>query len=204
MLVEVDGLDQVLALADAVRGAVSAHATGFAGVVDVVPAATTVLVTIGELGDLAALRQALARLASETAVTGPAAVDVTETIEIGVHYDGPDLDEVAELTGLTRRGVVGAHTGQNWRVAFGGFAPGFAYLSGGDCRLRVPRRAGPRTTVPAGSVALADTFSAVYPRPSPGGWQLLGHTTAVLWDVDRDPPALLRPGIAVRFVELQT
>ena len=115
-------------------------------------------------------------------------------------YDGPDLAEVARLTGLDEDEVVAAHTGTPWRIAFGGFAPGFAYLTGGDERLRVPRRDEPRTTVPAGAVGLAGEFSGVYPRPSPGGWQLIGSTDAPLWDPDRDPPALLGPGGWVRFV----
>ena len=116
-------------------------------------------------------------------------------------YDGPDLAEVARLTGLDEDEVVAAHTGTPWRIAFGGFAPGFAYLTGGDERLRVPRRDEPRTTVPAGAVGLAGEFSGVYPRSSPGGWQLIGSTDALLWDPDRDPPALLLPGGSVRFVE---
>lgn len=114
-------------------------------------------------------------------------------------YDGPDLAAVAELTGLTEEEVVAAHTGSSWQVAFGGFAPGFAYLAGGDPRLQVPRRDQPRTTVPAGSVGLAGEFSGVYPRASPGGWQLIGRTDLVLWDLDRDPPALLAAGLRVRF-----
>jgi KipI family sensor histidine kinase inhibitor len=121
--------------------------------------------------------------------------------EIVVRYDGPDLDEVARLTGLTHAEVVAAHTGTPWRVAFGGFAPGFAYLVGGDPRLHVPRRERPRPSVPAGSVGLAGEFSGVYPRSSPGGWQLVGTTDAVLWDADREPPALLSPGTTVRFVD---
>lgn len=120
-------------------------------------------------------------------------------VVIPVVYDGPDLAAVAELTGLTEAEVVAAHTGTPWQVAFGGFAPGFAYLVGGDRRLQVPRRDQPRTTVPAGSVGLAGEFSGVYPRASPGGWQLVGRTDAVLWDLDRDPPALLAAGTAVRF-----
>ncbi len=90
-------------------------------------------------------------------------------------YDGADLDEVARLTGMTPDQVVAAHTGTLWRVGFGGFAPGFAYLVGGDERLNVPRQSEPRTRVPAGSVALAGEFSGVYPRESPGGWQLIGR-----------------------------
>ena len=107
---------------------------------------------------------------------------------------------VARLTGLDESEVVAAHTGTPWRIAFGGFAPGFAYLTGGDERLQVPRRDEPRTTVPAGAVGLAGEFSGVYPRPSPGGWQLIGSTEARLWDPDRDPPALLEHGGWVRFV----
>jgi KipI family sensor histidine kinase inhibitor len=84
-------------------------------------------------------------------------------------------------------------------VAFCGFAPGYSYLVGGDDRLRVPRRNESRVRVPAGAVAIAGEFSAIYPRPSPGGWQLLGHTDAVLWDVDAEPPAVLRPGDTVEF-----
>ena len=118
---------------------------------------------------------------------------------IDVVYDGADLADVAQHTGLTVAAVVDAHVATPWRVGFGGFAPGFAYLVGGDPRLAVPRRAEPRTRVPAGSVGLAGEFSGVYPRESPGGWQLIGRTDAVLWDIDRTPPALLRPGMWVRF-----
>lgn len=125
-----------------------------------------------------------------------------EVIEIGVHYDGPDMAEVARLTGLSEAEVIAAHTGTPWRVAFTGFAPGFGYLVGGDLRLAVPRHPTPRPSVPAGSVGLAGEFSGVYPRASPGGWQLIGRTDAVLWDLDRTPPALLRPGVQVRFMPL--
>ena len=128
--------------------------------------------------------------------------ETTEVIEIGVRYDGPDLGEVARLSGLDEDEVIAAHVGTRWRVAFTGFAPGFGYLVGGDPRLAVPRRPTPRTSVPAGSVGLAGEFSGVYPRASPGGWQLIGRMDAVLWDLDRTPPALLRPGVQVRFVRL--
>jgi KipI family sensor histidine kinase inhibitor len=203
VLVECDGLEQVLALAEAVRGAVAAGQPGFTEVTDVVPAATTVLVVVGDGAEISSLRPALGRLAATaSADSGPGSADGdAETVEIGVHYGGPDLDEVAEMTGLTQDEVIAAHTSTSWRVAFGGFAPGFAYLTGGDSRLQVPRRSEPRTSVPAGSVALAGEYSAVYPRSSPGGWQLIGHTDAVIWDLERDPPALLRPGMSVRFVK---
>ncbi|MGI9003876.1 MAG: 5-oxoprolinase subunit B family protein [Pseudonocardia sp.] len=188
LLVELDELPEVLALADAVRAAPPA------GVLDVVPAARTVLLTLEPGTDLAALRRAVLDLPVEPR----AAVPDTATVEIAVVYDGPDLAEVGRLTGLGSDGVVAAHTGTPWRVAFGGFAPGFAYLSGGDPRLEVARRDEPRTSVPAGSVGLAGEFSGVYPRASPGGWQLIGRTDAVLWDLGRG--ALLQPGEQVRFV----
>jgi KipI family sensor histidine kinase inhibitor len=206
ILVEFEGLQQVLALAEAVRAAMAAGEHGFSEVIDVVPAASTVLVIIEDGGDIGSLRPALARLAATaSAATGSGSGDDgAETVEIGVHYDGPDLDDVAQMTGLSPREVIEAHTATGWRVAFGGFAPGFAYLTGGDTRLNVPRRDEPRTTVPAGSVALAGEYSAVYPRSSPGGWQLIGHTDAAIWDLERDPPALLRPGAAVRFLDLDS
>ncbi|MCW2798811.1 MAG: allophanate hydrolase [Aeromicrobium sp.] len=121
------------------------------------------------------------------------------TVEIPVIYDGEDLDDVATLTGLSAAEIIEAHTASAWTVAFGGFAPGFSYLVGGDPRLVVPRRDSPRARVPAGSVGLAGEFSGVYPRESPGGWQLIGHTGLSMWDVDREPPALLNPGMTVRF-----
>jgi KipI family sensor histidine kinase inhibitor len=191
LLVEVEGLPEVLALADAVR------AEPPVGVLDIVPAARTVLLTLEPGTDLAAARKAVLALPVE-----PGRVHADrDPVEIEVVYDGPDLEEVGELTGLGAEGVVAAHTGTPWLVAFGGFAPGFAYLAGGDPRLNVPRRSEPRTTVPAGAVGLAGEFSGIYPRSSPGGWQLIGHTDAVLWDLDRG--ALLQPGGSVRFREVR-
>jgi KipI family sensor histidine kinase inhibitor len=147
-------------------------------------------------GDPAALRSLVGRTSptDATAAAGPGEV------EIPVDYDGADLDEVARLTGLTSGEVVAAHVGTPWTVAFGGFAPGFSYLVGGDPRLQVPRRDSPRTRVPAGAVGLAGEFSGVYPRESPGGWQLIGRTATVMWDSTRPAPALLTPGMTVRFV----
>ena len=191
LLVEVDGLPEVLALADAVRDAPPP------GVLDIVPAARTVLLTLQPGTDLAIVRKAVLDLPVEV---GADHTDRDEVV-IDVVYDGPDLEEVGRLTGLGTTGVVEAHTGTPWRVAFGGFAPGFAYLAGGDPRLDVARRAEPRTSVPAGSVGLAGEFSGVYPRASPGGWQLIGRTDAVLWDLERG--ALLQPGSSVRFREVR-
>lgn len=162
------------------------------GSVDLVLGARTVLLR-GRPTELRALVSATVPGAS---TGGPAQHD----IEIPVTYDGEDLAEVSALTGLASDAVIAAHTGLPWTVAFGGFAPGFAYLTGGDPRLVVPRRDSPRRSVPAGSVGLAGEFSGVYPRSSPGGWQLIGHTTLPMWDLNREPPALLRPGAQVRFV----
>jgi len=210
VLVELGGLEEVLALDDAVRAAVKSATVGdaFVDVVDVVPAARTLLLVVHEGTDVTPVRTALGTLSADGTASASTPIDVASrqgiphVVEIRVHYDGPDLDEVSGLTGLARHEVVAAHTQTPWRVAFSGFAPGFAYLTGGDRRLRVPRRSEPRTSVPAGSVGLAGEFSAVYPRSSPGGWQLLGHTDATLWDVGRDPPALLQPGSVVRFVDV--
>jgi KipI family sensor histidine kinase inhibitor len=188
LLVELDGLDEVLGLA-AVVGASS-----FDGVVDIVPAARTLLVVTEPGTALEPLVKQLTSLSFTSSGSSDGA-----TVEISVVYDGPDLADVARLTGLSEDEVVEAHTGTPWRIAFGGFAPGFAYLTGGDPRLEVARRDEPRTTVAAGSVGLAGEYSGVYPRPSPGGWQLIGRTDAVLWDADRSPPALLAPGGTVRF-----
>ena len=199
VLVEVGGLDQVFAITHAVREAVEAGAAGFADVVDVVPAAATVMIMVDDDAPIMPVRQALANLP----IAAPDEVASSDqVVQIPVHYDGPDLDEVARLTGLSVEEVIAAHTGTDWRVAFCGFAPGFAYLSWGDPRLAVPRRSQPRTSVPAGSVALAGEFSAIYPRSSPGGWQLIGQTDTVVFDISREPPALLQPDVTVRFADV--
>ncbi|WP_026356925.1 allophanate hydrolase subunit 1 [Mycobacterium sp. 141] len=173
--------------------------TDLLGVVDIVPASRTILVKLASPRYQPGARQRLSklRLAPESIVPQPASGKVDLTID--VVYDGADLQEVATLTGLTPAAVIAAHIGTPWRVGFGGFVPGFAYLVDGDPRLQVPRRAEPRTSVPPGAVALAGEFSGIYPRQSPGGWQLIGHTNAVLFDADRDKPALLTPGMRVQF-----
>ncbi|MDO3634422.1 5-oxoprolinase subunit B family protein [Mycolicibacterium arseniciresistens] len=165
------------------------------GVREVVPGLTTVLVTFDAgLTNASALRAALCTLQPR-----PDQSEDHDHHVIDVRYDGEDLDDVSKLTGLTVAEVIAAHTESVWTVAFCGFAPGFSYLVGGDPRLYVPRRDESRVRVPAGAVAIAGAFSAVYPRVSPGGWQLLGHTDAVLWDSAADPPAVLRPGAVVQF-----
>lgn len=193
VLVDLDP-DDVLPLDAALRRAVE-NGTAPAGVLDVVPAERSLLVVLDPRRTDPATVAGWVR-AAEPVPLDPAAGD---EVTVDVRYDGEDLHAVAAHTGLTAAEVVAAHTGSAWRVAFTGFAPGFGYLVGGDPRLRVPRLDAPRVRVPAGAVALAGGYSAVYPRSSPGGWRLLGTTDAVLWDVDRDPPAVLRPGVRVRF-----
>jgi KipI family sensor histidine kinase inhibitor len=197
LLLEFDNTDEVLAWAGAIRDA------ELLGVLDVVPASRTVLIKLEGARYQLPTRQRLGKLHVAAAVADASApADVRADVQIEVVYDGPDLDEVARLTGLTADQVVAAHTGTPWRVGFGGFAPGFAYLIGGDSRLEVPRRAEPRTKVPVGAVGLAGEFSGVYPRESPGGWQLIGRTSedqAALWDVNREQSALLTPGMWVQF-----
>lgn len=177
------------------RAAAAWRAEPPAGVLDVVPAARTVLLDARPGTDLAAL----ARAAQAPLPDATVAAAGSGAVELVVDYDGPDLAEVAALTGRTVDDVVATHTGTPWTVAFCGFAPGFGYLTAAGDPLTVPRRATPRTRVPAGAVGLAGPYTGVYPSASPGGWQLLGRTDAVLWDVDRDPPALLVPGTTVRF-----
>jgi KipI family sensor histidine kinase inhibitor len=188
LLVEVADLAAVAA----VRGAL--ERSPLPGQRDVVPAARTVLVVLDRAPsdlDVATLR----RLPLGAPADGGAAA----TVELPVVFDGADLDEVAALTDRTAADVVRLLTTVELTVAFCGFAPGFGYLTGLPEELHLPRRATPRTRVPAGSVALAGPFAGVYPQASPGGWQLVGRTDAVLFDVDRDPPALLAPGTTVRF-----
>ncbi|MEU7763724.1 allophanate hydrolase subunit 1 [Nocardia sp. NPDC049190] len=181
-----------------------------AGVQDVLPAAETVLLILDSPRDGEVVRRALATLLvsvrnAESDIvsrgTLPDDASAADPVEIPVRYDGADLDDVARLLELATADVIAAHTGTVWRCAFVGFAPGFGYLESPDSGLAVPRRAQARTAIPAGAVALADCYSAVYPRSTPGGWQLIGTTDLRMWDVERDPPALIRAGGAVRFVE---
>lgn len=165
------------------------------GIVDIVAGAETVLVTFRPGVDLGRAAGLLGGLTlPETNETGG------EPLRVPVVYDGEDLDEVAALTGLSREQVVERHARGEYVVAYLGFSPGFGYLTGLDERLHVPRHDSPRTVVPAGSVAIAGPYGAVYPSPSPGGWRLLGRTTLRLWDPAREPPSLLQPGTRVRFV----
>ena len=188
VLAEVSGTQDVMAL----QALLLEHP--LPGQLDVLAAAETVLVTADSP---VSARRIAARLL-QLDLTAPTQRD-GELVVIDTVYDGEDLAEVGELTGLGAAGVIAAHTGQTWTVAFAGFAPGFGYMVGENQRLEVPRRSSPRTAVPAGSVALAGNYSAVYPRRSPGGWQLIGRTGAAMWDLDREQPALAAPGHQVQF-----
>lgn len=188
VLVDLPSLAAVLGLHAALE------ADRLPGLVDLVPGASTLLV----VGDpVAAPSAALAAWVRRTRWQPRMPEAASDPVELPVRYDGPDLGAVADLLDRSPDAVVALHTGSTWTAAFGGFAPGFAYLVTDHGALTVPRRAEPRVTVPAGAVGLAGPFSGVYPRESPGGWQLIGTTEAVLWDPGHG--AVLKPGTTVRF-----
>ncbi|MBM6588709.1 carboxyltransferase domain-containing protein [Brevibacterium sp. RIT 803] len=173
------------------------EAAELVGVDELVPAARTVLIRFNpartSAPDLADRIRGLEHTGTDSAEPREVTIDV--------HYDGEDLTEVADLLSLSTAEVITRHQRASWQVAFSGFAPGFGYLAGDDPIFDVPRRSSPRTRVPVGAVALAGEFTGVYPRASPGGWQLIGRTDATLWDLDREPPALFVPGTIVTFRE---
>jgi len=192
LLLECDDLDEVLAL----YGVLEADPPE--GVLDVVPAARTVLLVLDP--QVTSPDRVRALVEHLEPGDGPAAADDEPVVEVPVVYDGEDLGDVADFLGCGTDEVVRRHTSGLWTVAFCGFAPGFGYLTADEGDWRMPRRDNPRTRVPPGSVALAGEFSAVYPRETPGGWQLIGRTDLTVFDLDRDPPALLTPETRVRFV----
>jgi KipI family sensor histidine kinase inhibitor len=183
LLVEVDSLSEV--------AAVRAALEQLDGIEELVPAARTVLVK----GALSQVRDALKTIDLTKAPTTH-----SREITIPVIYDGPDLALVAETAGTTPDEVVRLHTTATYEVAFCGFAPGFGYLTGLPEPLQQPRLDSPRTKVPQGSVGIAGEFTAAYPRPTPGGWRLIGRTEITLFDAKAETPALLQPGDQVRFV----
>ncbi len=190
VLVEVDHLKDVLDLYAALRE------ESLPGVVDLVPAASTLLiVTDPAVTSLPTIETAVRALppGHHEQLEG-------EVVEFPVVYDGEDLAEVASLLDCDVDEVVRRHTAQPWTVAFCGFAPGFGYMTSDSWGWDLPRRSSPRTKVPPGAVALAGPFCGVYPRESPGGWQLIGRTEVPVFDLSREPAALLRPGNRVQFV----
>lgn len=167
-------------------------------VVELIPGARTLLVRYAhDIPNAPALAASIRRKAA--ACVGVGRSRDADCLEIPVVYDGPDLDEAARFMGLGRTELIAAHAAATWTAAFCGFAPGFAYLTCEDPRFDVPRRASPRTRVPAGSVALGGRYASVYPQASPGGWQLIGTTELPMFDPQRSPPALIQPGRPVRF-----
>jgi KipI family sensor histidine kinase inhibitor len=191
LLVELTDLDEVLGLYAALVDDLPE------GVVDVVPAARTLLVvTDPERTSVPQVAKAVRRTRPREDRLGSGGL-----LEIPVSYDGEDLEEAARLLRCDAADLVRRHTADEWEVAFCGFMPGFGYLTSKTWKVEMPRRSSPRKSVPAGSVALAGEFSGVYPRDSPGGWQLVGRTPLTMFDPSRDPAALLRPGTRVRFVE---
>lgn len=187
-----DPLGQVLAYQSQLQRA------GLESIIDLVPAAQTLLITFDRNPSQITLPKLDAQAAAHS--SGNA-----HTIEVS--YSGDDLDELADELGVSTEELVTAHTETTWTAAFAGFAPGFLYLRPdltnphAKVFANISRRSQPRTSIPAGSVGLAGGFSAVYPQSSPGGWQLIGTTEARMWDIDRDQPALLQPGDTVRFQE---
>jgi KipI family sensor histidine kinase inhibitor len=193
LLVELDGPAQVNALHAEIEA--RRRDGRLPDLEEVVPAARTILVD--GLADPAAFARDLSGWHLPDVPVGEGGL-----VELPTRYDGPDLTDVARLWDMTTREVVATHTSAEHRVAFCGFAPGFAYIEGLPSGRTVPRHANPRTAVPAGGVALAGEYTGIYPRSSPGGWQLIGRTDVVLWDPDRTPATLLTPGVRVRFVEV--
>ena len=189
-LVELSSLEETLALFDSLTD------TPLSGIDEIVPAARTLLIRFQPL------QTSMRQLA--TAITQCPLISFSQrqcqTITIPVHYQGEDLGDLADFSGLTVPQVIQCHQESVWKVAFTGFAPGFAYLTSPDWKWQIPRRSTPRTRIPAGSVAVAGIFSGIYPQASPGGWQLLGHTEQAMWDLNRTSPALLTPGAQVQFV----
>lgn len=193
-LVELDSLDETLALFESLS-ALSEH-----GIEEIIPAARTLLVRFHpeQTNMLRLARQISSRSLISCHTRNH------QLVTIPVHYNGEDLSLVAEEMGISIQDVICRHQEATWRVAFTGFSPGFAYMVADSGGWHIPRRSTPRTRVPAGSVALAGEFSSIYPQASPGGWQLIGQTPLQMWDLGRQPPALLLPGMQVQFVSDDT
>ena len=191
LLVELGDLEEVLGLYAALTDDVPT------GVVDIVPAARTLLlVTDPAVTSLSSVEDAVRATVPRTDRGGWG-----ELVEIPVTYDGEDLTEAATLLDCDTAELVRRHTAAEWTVAFCGFIPGFGYLTSKEWPFEVPRRSSPRKKVPPGSVALAGEFGGVYPRESPGGWQLIGRTELTMFDPTRAPAAVFRPGVRIRFVD---
>ena len=188
------GHDGLLEVVDRLRDA------ALPGVEDILPAAETVLLTLRDRSEQGMVESEVRKALTGTAAERATTAEGTEEVVIPVRYDGEDLADVAAILGASVEEVIAEHTSRTWRCRFIGFTAGFGYLGSDRGGLVVPRRRQSRTAVPAGAVALADGFSAVYPRRAPGGWQLIGTTDLTMFDLSRPRPALLTAGTRVRFV----
>ncbi|WP_258934067.1 carboxyltransferase domain-containing protein [Nesterenkonia pannonica] len=188
LLLEFDALETVLAA----HQQLSRHPLH--GQEELVAAARTVMIRFSSPAALTAGRAELERTPLPERQRSEA-----REVTIDVVYDGEDLPALAEQLSMSVEQLIEWHTSRTWTAAFGGFAPGFAYCVPDSRSMQVPRRRSPRTAVPAGSVTLAGEFSAIYPRRSPGGWQLIGRTGAAMWDLEQESPALVRPGDTVSY-----
>jgi KipI family sensor histidine kinase inhibitor len=174
-------------------------------VLDIIPAYASIALVFAPGSDPTATRAAvgawLARTLEAWASGTPAGAGQVSPgpVDLVVHYDGPDLDELAAHAGMSAQEVVRRHVAPTYTVAMLGFAPGFPYLLGMDPALAMPRRDSPRSEVPAGSVGIADAQTGIYPHASPGGWRLIGRTAARLFTPEGSAPTLLRPGDRVRL-----
>lgn len=189
-LVELDSLDEVLALHQ------SLLAKPIAAISELIPAARTLFIYFDRR--MQSAKEIAMELRQRDLTRGETTAG--NLITIPVSYDGEDLDFVAQHLDITTDEVIRRHTQSRYQVAFTGFAPGFAYMVNGESQLHVPRRSSPRVKIPQGAVALAGEFSGIYPKDSPGGWQLIGHTNVAMWDLTRSVPALLQPGDEVQFI----
>lgn len=181
--------------AEAQRLRLTLAAESIPGLRQLVPGLDSLLIAVDPLlTDLDALAQRLPELART-----PQAAAAPRSHEISVRYGGEGLEAVAAALSMTAEEVVRRHSGAHYTVAFLGFVPGFAYLTGLDPRLQLPRLTTPRTRTPAGAVAMAGEFTGIYPQTTPGGWHVLGLATSQLFDAARTSPALLSPGDQVRF-----
>ncbi len=201
--------------------AAAVEAGNYAEIVDVVPAYATVTVVyepgaamVGEATPYERVCRVVEKCAAKAEAAWPEAMaavgiggggarEKRGAVEIPVSYGGkefgPDLAEVARHCAVKEEDVIALHSGAEYTVLAVGFTPGFPYLGGLPAKLRTPRRATPRVSVPAGSVGIGWSQTGVYPLASPGGWQLIGRTPLKLFDLKRNAPALLRVGDRVQF-----
>ena len=191
-LLDFDSVEEVIARHASIQGA------NIDGIIELVPAARTIFVEVDTQ------RYSLRSVIEAIEQAPPVELHKSDSpaIDIPMRYDGPDIPDVAMALGIDPDEVAGVHSGQEWVAAFTGFSPGFAYLVSTTPLPEVPRRPEPRTAVPTGAVAMAGAFTGIYPRPSPGGWQIIGHAEVDLWNMERPEPALITAGTRVRFVPL--